>query len=401
MEYEIREVLRGENFFKFRGKELEEARRILKKEKFIRGVKGGKEVFVYGNGSNRELFKRLRKIINYGREVKYISPEPLKIEEEKRERLSELKSLFSRIQEVLEDRKEIEVYFYEILKDVKMKSKNGFEGRYIQKYYKFYILLKGEKNGDLIQIGSGRNSKKFSEFEKSYRKFVREYRKLPGRKGLPYKKNILFILSPLSAFSLFDSLIYRFFKGSDVVQKVSFLFDKLNEKIFNEKICILNDPSDEKLTNSRPFDDEGTLTRKFYLVKDGIIGGFLLNRENANILGIKPNGCAYFLPKMGMMWENYHNIKIKGGKDSIKILEDYILLRDSYFDISPSGEFVITCPLAYIFKRGKKMGYVKSFQISGNVFHILSKNLEFISREKENFGNFVVPFIGFKDVKFI
>ncbi|MBU2639848.1 MAG: TldD/PmbA family protein [Nanoarchaeota archaeon] len=73
----------------------------------------------------------------------------------------------------------------------------------------------------------------------------------------------------------------------------SFITNKmLGTNIGNKVVSIVDDPTLEGTYGHFLYDDEGVKTRRNYLYKEGVINGFLHNRETAVATGIKSNGCA-------------------------------------------------------------------------------------------------------------
>ena len=73
----------------------------------------------------------------------------------------------------------------------------------------------------------------------------------------------------------------------------SFITKKMiGDKIGSKEVSIVDDPTLDGTNGHFLYDDEGVKARRNYLYKDGKIAGFLHNRETANAMGIKSNGCA-------------------------------------------------------------------------------------------------------------
>ncbi len=87
---------------------------------------------------------------------------------------------------------------------------------------------------------------------------------------------------------------YLPFSGENVYKKSSFLKpDDIGKKLFSEKLTMINDPRDPKKLGSIPFDSEGTNTREFAVVENGVLKSFLHNLYSAKKLGMEPTGNAF------------------------------------------------------------------------------------------------------------
>jgi PmbA protein len=80
--------------------------------------------------------------------------------------------------------------------------------------------------------------------------------------------------------------------GSSVARGVSFLKDKMGERIFAEGFRIHEDPFVKRLPGSHWFDGEGGAVAPATLIDDGVLTMWLLNAAAARQLNLEPNGHA-------------------------------------------------------------------------------------------------------------
>ena len=80
--------------------------------------------------------------------------------------------------------------------------------------------------------------------------------------------------------------------GGSIARKVSFLKDKMGEKLFADGIRILDDPLRKRGLRSRPFDGEGVGGSKLVLVDDGALRSWLLDSATARELNLVSTGHA-------------------------------------------------------------------------------------------------------------
>lgn len=117
----------------------------------------------------------------------------------------------------------------------------------------------------------------------------RTARRLGARKVASAKAPVIFenrlagrIISP------FFSAI----SGASVARGVSFLKDKLGQRVFAEGFRIHENPFVKRGAGSRWFDGEGGAVGPTDLVDDGVLTMWLLNASAARQLGLEPNGHA-------------------------------------------------------------------------------------------------------------
>lgn len=80
--------------------------------------------------------------------------------------------------------------------------------------------------------------------------------------------------------------------GPSVARGVSFLKDKLGQRVFAEGFHVVDDPFRLRGLGSAPFDDEGVRVEKRRLVDDGVVTTWLLNSSAARQLGLTSTGHA-------------------------------------------------------------------------------------------------------------
>ncbi|MEL7042088.1 MAG: TldD/PmbA family protein [Pseudomonadota bacterium] len=80
--------------------------------------------------------------------------------------------------------------------------------------------------------------------------------------------------------------------GPSVARGVSFLKDKLGDRVFAPGIDLIDDPFRSRGLGSRSFDGEGRPVSEVKLIDDGVLTRWLLNGSSAKQLGLIPNGHA-------------------------------------------------------------------------------------------------------------
>ena len=78
-----------------------------------------------------------------------------------------------------------------------------------------------------------------------------------------------------------------------IIDKASFLTDKLGQKVFDEKLTIINNPHNPDHLDSRPIDDEGLATQPFSVIENGVLKNYSCSRLDAMRLGTRALGTSY------------------------------------------------------------------------------------------------------------
>lgn len=205
-----------------------------------------------------------------------------------------------------------------------------------------------------------------------------------AKKGKNLKVSILF--PPFVAVDLLNLLEFSFL-GDEVLKGRSYLKDKLDKKIFSEKIVLLDDGINPDLPESRPFDDEGSAQNKKILIEKGVIKSFLFDfywkkeAEKRGFKEVKAGNSRRFdfssFPKISST-----NFYIERG--SLK-REDLINLENQVFEVleilgahtaNPiSGDFSFGVSGIY-YKNGEPVEYFCEMALSGNLFELFQNVVE-------------------------
>lgn len=83
------------------------------------------------------------------------------------------------------------------------------------------------------------------------------------------------------------------FNGESAFKGISILKDKVNEKIFDERITITDNPLLKDGYNSTPFDDEGVASFIKNVVENGVLKTYLHNLKSAHMMNCKTTGNGF------------------------------------------------------------------------------------------------------------
>ena len=80
--------------------------------------------------------------------------------------------------------------------------------------------------------------------------------------------------------------------GAAIARGVSFLKDKMGQKVFGPGVSIIDDPHRPRGLRSKPFDGEGVANARRALIEDGVLTTWLLDCASARQLGLETTGHA-------------------------------------------------------------------------------------------------------------
>lgn len=205
------------------------------------------------------------------------------------------------------------------------------------------------------------------------------------------------------------TLLQRFYlgiHGDNVIREISPLKDKINTKIFDENINIIDDPLIDWAVSSCSFDDEGTSSQKKMLVENGVLKNFIYDLRTAARAKTKSTGNGF---KSGM-WESdistapapcLTNLIITPGtkklSELISQLPEAILVQSllgSHCGNLTQGEFSMNVGMGFLIKAGKIKGRVIDAMVTGNIYENFNKILA-ISNKQEETSMGILPDIVF------
>jgi PmbA protein len=176
--------------------------------------------------------------------------------------------------------------------------------------------------------------------------------------------------------------------GKSVYTRTSPMAGKIGEKLFDEKITVVDDPTLDGRFSSAAYDDEGMPHRRNVLVDRGVLKGYLYDLKTAAQSSVESTGNgsrSLFSPPV----PSPTNLILKAGETPVaEMIRDIHegLLVDTALGLGQgnviSGAFSNTLGLAYKIERGEIVGRVKDVSISGNVYDLL-QDVPAVSRETE------------------
>ncbi|WP_085309496.1 metalloprotease TldD [Planktotalea arctica] len=147
---------------------------------------------------------------------------------------------------------------------------------------------------------------------------------------------------------------------------------RVGERVASKGVTVLDDGTIPDRRGSISIDDEGTPSAKNVLIEDGILVGYMQDRQNARLMGVAPTGNgrreSYAHPPMPRMTNTY---MVGGQSDPADILAD---LKDGIYAVGfgggqvdiTNGKFVFSCTEAYRVENGKVGAPVKGATLIGD-----------------------------------
>ncbi|MCF6304211.1 MAG: metalloprotease TldD [Rhodobacteraceae bacterium] len=171
-------------------------------------------------------------------------------------------------------------------------------------------------------------------------------------------------------------------------KKTSAFAGLMGQRIAAPGVTVVDDGTMPDRRGSLSFDDEGTPSQRNVLIEDGILVGFMQDRQNARLMGVKPTGNgrrqSYAHAPMPRMTNTVMESGSETPEDVINGLEDGIYavgFGGGQVDIT-NGKFVFSCTEAYRVKGGKITNPVRGATLIGDGATAL-KNIRAIGNDSK------------------
>ena len=146
----------------------------------------------------------------------------------------------------------------------------------------------------------------------------------------------------------------------------------MGQQVAAKGVTVLDDGTIPDRRGSITVDDEGTPSGKNVLIEDGILTGFMQDRQNARLMGATPTGNGRRESYAHIPMPRMTNTYMLGGQDDpadiVAGLEDGIWavgFGGGQVDIT-NGKFVFSCTEAYRVKNGKVGAPIKGATLIGD-----------------------------------
>lgn len=234
-----------------------------------------------------------------------------------------------------------------------------------------------EQNGRIENFSGSSSARKGSEFLTNelvdrLANDVVEKTNLQFLAGKPKAGEMEVVMSPGESGILLHEAIGHAFEADFNRKKTSIFSDKLNKKVAEDFITIVDDgtlPSDRGSLN---FDDEGNAVENTVIVKDGILTSYLHDRISAAYYNVKPTGNGRRQNFRNMPVPRMRCTRMDNGphkkEEIIESVKNGIYV-DSFSNGQVNigaGDFTFFVKAGYLIENGKLTMPIKDINIIGN-----------------------------------
>ena len=155
-------------------------------------------------------------------------------------------------------------------------------------------------------------------------------------------------------------------------KKTSAFAGLMGQRVAAPGVTVVDDGTIASRRGSLTIDDEGTPTTRTVLIEDGILKGYMQDRQNARLMGVAPTGNgrrqSYACSIMPRMTNTYMLGGDKAPEEILATVKRGIYATNfggGQVDIT-NGKFVFSCTEAYLIENGKVGPAIKGATLIGN-----------------------------------
>jgi PmbA protein len=222
------------------------------------------------------------------------------------------------------------------------------------------------------------------------------------------RMKVLFMPNGLLAF------IWRILSGTSsksVYEKTSPIAEKIGEKIFDEKMTVRDDPTNDSFPGARGFDDEGVACKPLVIVENGVLKDFYYDLDYAGKLNAASSGHGYRVGPRGAdpvtlkPTPALNHMTIKPGDKSFRELVAAIdrgLVVEGCLGAHsgniPNGDYSVGASPGLYVENGEIVGRVKDAMVAGNIYETLKNVVGIGDTLYPSHGGAWMPAVLFDDV---
>lgn len=272
-------------------------------------------------------------------------------------------------------------------------TSDGYDGHITSPRSYIYVFLNSETTSGMPielfvpQGGFGNFLDNFNDPQKLYAKIDELYEKLMHKREGVYAEagyKTVVLGGNLAGMLAHEAVGHTV--EADLVLGGSVAGSNLNKRVASDLITLV-DFAHTAFGKPAPLpvylDDEGTLAEDAVIIKDGILTGYMNNRETAVHFGMKPQGNARAWNFSDEPLIRMRNTAILPGKDKLEDIiasvdDGYYLINTNNGQADMTGEFMFGVCMGYEIKNGKLARPILDTTISGVAFEML-KTVDMVS----------------------
>jgi len=192
------------------------------------------------------------------------------------------------------------------------------------------------------------------------------------------------VIDPILGGTIIHESFGHLAEADRIIAGQSPLVNRIGQIISSEKLTIIDEGTPACGGFYIPFDDEGTPCRRLEIVRNGVLMGYMSNREASSELGIELTGNARSQDYSYEPIVRMRNTYIKSGdwkfEELIEETKEGIYAIDIIGGYVTDGLFTFKSPRGYLIKNGELKHPLRDIVISGEIMSFL-KNVDAVCND--------------------
>ncbi|HDI73869.1 MAG TPA: TldD/PmbA family protein, partial [Candidatus Korarchaeota archaeon] len=166
-------------------------------------------------------------------------------------------------------------------------------------------------------------------------------------------------------------------EADEVLAKMSVLEGKIGTTVGSELVNVIDDPTIPDLYGSYPFDDEGTPSKRKYLVKEGVLVGFMHSLETSSRMKQECTGngrsMSYSTPPLVRMSNTFIDRGDWKFEELLEEIDEGIYAKGGLYGYTePSkGQFMFKAEEGWLIRKGELVERLREVAIAGMTLEVL------------------------------
>lgn len=289
-------------------------------------------------------------------------------------KLNELKKNYKLI-------KSVEFVFEDTYNETTIINNKGLKLNSESHTYQFHVEALAEKDNESTSYSQSKlvTNRNEIEFEKMTKEVLEKASIQVEKVKLETKKYNIVIDSSVTTSII--SALKNMLSANSIRKKTSCLVDKINTKVFSEKLTILEEPLNENYPGYTLFDKEGTETYNKTIIDKGIIKDYLYDIKEAKLENRKSTGNNYGSINTRNMYINLSNITLE---KLLEMMQDGIYITDkmgaSGTSMNETTGSISIQVFGFIIKNGKIVSGFMPAVMTTSIFELLN-NIEEVGND--------------------
>lgn len=317
------------------------------------------------------------------------------------EKDEELKNIFE-LKKLNSNLKKISTTLNANSSKIRIINSNGVDISSASKCFSLYCEVVLENKKDIISYSKNilKTDLKDIKIKDCVEDTIKEAELMLTKKKLESKKYNILIRNDIAS-SIINNLIQSL-TADNIRLKMSFLENKLNEKVFSDKITLIEDPLNKNYPGYRLFDDEGVFTSKKTIIDKGYLKNYLYNIKEAKLANTESTGNCFGNISTRNLFLNKGNIPeseiIRNIEDGIYIT-DFMGAQNTSMDIN-TGSISLQI-FGFIIKNGKIVSGFEPCIMTTSFFELFNNVIEIADNLEFFYKSVGAPSILLKDISIV